>query len=97
MTAINRICVAGGLLLALFSASAMAEPGLNASSQTKVNTAKSKMWSSSENKNPLGDRSVSVGSKAGGTCGVNVGTAKPGEKAPKNIVVTTKDVINICR
>lgn len=97
MIANKSFCLVAGLALAAVVGVAQAEPGLNASSQTKVNTAKSKMWSNSESKNPLGDRSVSVGSKAGGTCGVNVGTVKPGEKAPKNIVVTTKDVINICR
>lgn len=97
MIANKFLCGCGAAVLAMAVGIAHAEPGLNASSQTKVNTAKSKMWTNSENKNPLGDRSVTVGSKAGGTCGVNVGTAKPGEKAPKNIVVTTKDVINICR
>lgn len=97
MTANKFLLGLSGLILALTIGVAQAEPGLNASSQTKVNTAKSKMWTNSENKNPLGDRSVSVGSKAGGSCGVNVGTAKAGEKAPKNIVVTTKEVINICR
>jgi hypothetical protein len=41
---------------------------------------------------------VNIGSKRGGGCNdVNVGTAKAGQKAPKDIVVTTKNVINICK
>ncbi len=81
---------------------ASAEPGLGASSQTKVNKAKAKGWSAQAVKKDGYERQnektlVNIGSKRGGDCNVNVGTAKPGEKAPKEIVVTTKEVINICK
>ena len=99
----NSLIVAGGAVLALcLSASvAMAESGLNAASQTKVNNAKAKAWTRSDDKTKdpaLEKRVVKIGSKRDGTCGnVNIGTVQPGQKAPKEIVVTTKDVINICK
>lgn len=92
--------VALALVFSAFSTMASAEQGLNASSQTKVNNAKAKAWSNSDGnaKDPaLEKRVVNMGSKRDGTCSVNVGTAKAGEKAPKEIVVTTKEVINICK
>lgn len=87
-------------VLILWGAAAIAEPGLNASSQTKVNNAKAKAWTNSDanRKDPaLEKRVVNMGSKRAGDCNVNVGTARPGEKAPREIVVTTKEVINICK
>ncbi len=82
--------------------SAQAEQGLGASSQTKVNKAKAQAWTHQDQKKDGYQRQnektlVNIGSKRGGDCSVNVGTAKPGEKAPKDIVVTTKEVINICK
>jgi len=78
----------------------MAEQGLNADSQTKVNNAKAKAWSSGTIKTDpnLQKSRVNIGSKRNGGCSdVNVGTAQAGQKAPKDIVVTTKEVINICK
>ena len=94
----NKLVI--GLLLGLSSAMVMAESGLNADSQTKVNNAKAKAWSSGTMKtDPNMQKSqVNIGSKRNGGCSdVNVGTAKAGQKAPKDIVVTTKEVINICK
>ena len=93
--------LAGAAILTV-AVSANAEQGLNSSSQTKVNKAKAKGWSSQDVKKDGYQRQnektlVNIGSKKGGDCNVNVGTAKPGEKAPKEIVVTTKEVINICK
>lgn len=87
------VCVA-------FAASLAVAQGLNASSQTKVNNAKAKAWSSNTIKtDPNMQKSqVNIGSKRGGGCSdVNVGTASAGGKAPKEIVVATKEVINICK
>lgn len=91
-----------GAIAMVLPFSAVAEQGLDASSQTKVNKAKAKGWATSDGKKSgydvQSDKTlVNFGSKKAGTCGVNVGTVKPGEKAPKDIVVTTKDVINICK
>lgn len=95
------VLVAGGFLFSS-SSPAFAEQGLGSSSQTKVNKAKAQAWTHQEQKKDgyqiQNEKTlVNMGSKRGGTCSVNVGTAKPGEKAPKEIVVTTKEVINICK
>ena len=103
MTNASRLIVRSGVFFALcLSASfVMAESGLSAASQTKVNNAKAKAWTRSDDKTKdpaLEKRVVKIGSKRDGTCGnVNIGTVQPGMKAPKEIVVTTKDVINICK
>lgn len=94
--------ILAGVAMLMAAPAANAEQGLNASSQTKVNKAKAKGWSSQDVKKDGYERQnektlVHIGSKKGGDCSVNVGTAKPGEKAPKDIVVTTKEVINICK
>lgn len=98
----NKFMVRTGLSLALCLAGsvAWAVQGLEARSQTKVNNAMAKAWQkggSSQNDPALQKQVVNIGSKRGGTCNVNVGTAKAGEKAPKEIVVTTKEVINVCK
>lgn len=84
-----------------FSFAANAEEGLGASSQSRVDKAKAKAWSAGAMKGGYqaqNDKTlVNIGSKKAGTCNVNVGTVKPGEKAPKEIIVTAKEVINICK
>ena len=100
MSANNLYRAVLALVLGLALGTAMAEQGLNAESQTKVNNAKAKAWSTGTIKTDpnLQKSQVNIGSKRGGGCSdVNVGTAKAGQKAPKDIVVTTKEVINICK
>lgn len=97
----------GMLLAALVFAlplSAYAVQGLDASGQTKVNNAMAKRWSEqskADQKTPTDEkRLVNVGSRRNNTCNVNVGTASAdtrGGRAPKDIVVTTKEVINVCK
>ena len=77
---------------------------LGASGNTKVNNAKAQAWARSDTKSGQQDpalqkRVVNLGSKRGGDCSVNVGTAQSGKggKQPKDIVVTTKEVINVCK
>ena len=86
-------------ILCTSSSSVLAVQNLNASSQTKVNNAMAKAWQKGGNPNDpaLQKRVVNIGSKKAGTCDVNVGTVQPGQKAPKDIVVTTKEVINVCK
>lgn len=99
MNANKRFSHAGvGLLLGLAICAASAEP-LDATSTTKINNAKAKAWTDGSIKNKEYQKDVvNLGSKRGGGCSdVNVGTVKAGEKAPKNIVVTTKNVINVCK
>lgn len=99
MNANNCLLRAGlGLLFGLAVSAVSAEP-LDATSNTKINNAKAKAWTDGSIKNKEYQKDVvNLGSKRGGGCSdVNVGTVKPGEKAPKNIVVTTKNVINVCK
>lgn len=91
--------IGAGLFLGLAVTIVAAEP-LDATSTTKINNAKAKAWTDGSIKtNPAMQKDVvNIGSKRGGGCSdVNVGTAKAGEKAPKNIVVATKNVINVCK
>ena len=100
MNANKRFLSVGvGLLLGLTASAVWAEQGVGDASQTKINNAKAKAWTDGSIKNPEHQKTVvNIGSRRGGGCSdVNVGTAKAGEKAPKNIVVTTKEVINICK
>ena len=74
-------------ILCTSSSSVLAVQNLNASSQTKVNNAMAKAWQKGGNPNdPALQKRV-----------VNIGTVQPGQKAPKDIVVTTKEVINVCK
>ena len=100
MNASKRMLLGGlGLALGAMVSTAFAEQGVGASSQTKINNAKAKAWTDGSIKNKEYQKDVvNIGSKRNGGCSdVNVGTAKAGEKAPKEIVVTTKNVINVCK
>jgi hypothetical protein len=97
-----RVCA--GLFLGLAVSAVSAEP-LNASSNTKINNAKAKGWSTGSiaNDPALQKDVVSIQKKRNGGCNdVNVGTVKSGktkagERAPKDVVVATKNVINVCK
>lgn len=99
---ILRVC--GGLFLSLAVSVVFAEP-LNASSNTKINNAKAKGWSTGSiaTDPALQKNVVNIQKKKNGGCNdVNVGTVqagktKAGERAPKNVVVATKNVINVCK
>lgn len=93
-------CGVCALVLAASSASAVSN--LDAHGQSKVSNAMAKKWSQSDgNKDGYQTQQsnsvVNVGSKKGGDCVVNVGTVQKGDKAPKEVVVTTKEVINVCK
>lgn len=90
--------------LAMFVASlcvsqvVMAQPGLDARNQAKVRGALGKELVQDDTKlNSTRNTVTNIGSKKDGTCSVNIGTVAPGQKAPKEIVVTTKEVINVCK
>jgi hypothetical protein len=90
----------------LITSSAFAVP-LDARSTSKINNAKAKRWTGADqgpaiNPAQQDKKIVNFGSKKDNTCNLNIGTApsgkaKPGQRQPKEIVVTTKDVINICK
>jgi len=98
--------VAAWVSLSLFAGTALAVEGLGASGNAKINNAMAKKWTEKDKdpnakdgyNNPVNQkRVVNIGHRKSGDCVVNVGTAQPGEKAPKEIVVTTKEVINVCK
>lgn len=103
MNANNLALRAGaGVLMVVLASTAFAAQGVDASGNSKINNAMAKKWSQSEPskdgyKAQQDKRVVNFGSKKGGDCVVNVGTVQPGQKAPKEIVVTTKEVINVCK
>lgn len=102
MNANKLMSVVLGLCIGTFSASVLAVQGLDASGNSKVNNALAKKWSTSDTaadgyKAQQDKRVVNVGSHRANDCNVNVGTVQPGQKAPKEIVVTTKEVINVCK
>lgn len=90
------------LTVSVVSTSVLAVQGLDASGNSKVNNAMAKKWSKTESSgdgyNAQQDkRVVNIGNRRSNDCNVNVGTVQPGQKAPKEIVVTTKEVINVCK
>ncbi len=104
MNANKGLVVMGfGILLGFGGTSALATQGVDASGNSKINNAMAKKWKDSSGSgdaynNPTDQkRMVNIGNRKSGNCTVNVGTARPGEKAPKEIVVTTKEVINVCK
>lgn len=78
---------------------------LDAHSNTKINNAKASAWAKDDGSRQdpaLQKQVVNIGSRKNNTCNVNVGTvqstkSKAGEKKPKDIVVNTREVINICK
>lgn len=91
-----------GLCIGVASTSVFGVEGLDASGNRKVNNALAKKWSKSDTSGDgytaqQGKRVVNVGNRRSNDCTVNVGTVQPGQKAPKDIVVTTKEVINVCK
>lgn len=82
---------------------ASAVQNLDSHGQTKVNNAMAKKWANSDGKgaNPAQQNTVvNVGSKRAGGCNLNIGTvdAKTAKgQRPKDVVVTTKEVINVCK
>ena len=97
---IVRSCV--GLFLFMVGGSALAVQNLDAHGQSKVDNAMAKKWSMQDGgkdgyKSQQDKSVVNIGSKRGGDCVVNVGSVQKGQKAPKDIIVTTKEVINVCK
>lgn len=92
------------LVAGLLPALAGADTNLDARSQTKVNNAMAKKWASTDPKAPANpaqqNKVVNIGNKRTGGCNLNIGTVDPNTargRQPKDIVVTTKEVINVCK
>lgn len=96
------VCISASV----FACSALAVQGVDASGNSKINNAMAKKWTEKDKdpnakdgyNNPVNQkRVVNFGSRKDNTCNVNIGTAQPGQKAPKNITVGVKEVINVCK
>jgi hypothetical protein len=83
-----------------FSVSAEINKGthLHTSGQMKVNKAMAKGYlQSGAGGMQQNQTQVNFGSKRQGTCNMNVGTQNPGDKNAKEVIVTSKEIINICK
>lgn len=74
---------------------------LNTSGQTKVNRALARGYQKSgdtDGYTKMQQQSqVNIGSKKAGTCNMNIGTTQPGQKNSKEVIVTSKEIINVCK
>lgn len=89
----------------VFTPAAMAEINkgthLNTSGQTKVNRALARGYQKSGDTDGYTrmqqQSQVNIGSKRAGTCNMNIGSTQPGDKNPKEVIVTSKEIINVCK
>lgn len=104
---LKTVCVATvatGLLFA-FSAPVSADINkgthLNTSGQTKVNKALARGYQQSgdtDGYTKIQQQSqVNIGSKRAGTCNMNIGSTQAGQKNSKEVIVTSKEIINVCK
>lgn len=73
---------------------------LNTGGQTKVNKALAKSYQNSDGdgaKRMEAQSQVNIGSRRAGTCTMNVGTQPAGGKNSKEVIITSKEIINICK
>ena len=89
----------------VFSSPALAEINkgthLTTSGQTKVNRALARGYQQSGDTDGYTrmqkQSQVNIGSKKAGTCNMNIGSTQPGNKNPKEVIVTSKEIINVCK
>ena len=74
---------------------------LNTSGQTKVNKALARGYQQSGDTDGYTrmqqQSQVNIGSKKPGTCNMNIGSTQPGQKNSKEVIVTSKEIINVCK
>lgn len=74
---------------------------LNTSGQTKVNKALARGYQQSGDTDGYSrmqqQSQVNIGSKKAGTCNMNIGSTQPGQKNSKEVIVTSKEIINVCK
>ncbi|MFZ2854751.1 MAG: hypothetical protein WAZ34_11670 [Rhodocyclaceae bacterium] len=93
------------VLSILLATPAMAEINkgthLNTSGQTKVNRALARGYQQSGDTDGYTRQQqqsqVNIGSKKAGTCNMNIGSTQPGQKNAKEVIVTSKEIINVCK
>ena len=74
---------------------------LGTSGQTKVNRALARGYQKSGDTDGYTRQQqksqVNIGSKKAGTCNMNIGSTQPGQKGSKEVIVTSKEIINVCK
>ena len=74
---------------------------LQTSGQSKVNKALARGYMQSGTTDGYSrmqqQSQVNIGSKKAGTCTMNVGSTQPGDKKSKEVIVTSKEIINVCK
>lgn len=99
VSSVLQVAIAGCLLLPLY-ANAELNKGthLQTGGQSKVNKAMARGYlQSGATGMQQNQTQVNIGSKRAGTCNMNVGTQNPGDKNAKEVIVTSKEIINICK
>lgn len=97
----NANKIFSAILLTIYCLTSLSQ-GLDSNATSKVNNAMAKRWTAdanatqqskngyeTQNKNKV----LNVGS--GKNCNLNIGTKQPGQKG--DVIVTTKEVINVCK
>jgi hypothetical protein len=98
LSALKLAVVACALLPAWANAEINKGTHLQTGGQSKVNSALAKGYLQSGAATMQQKQTqVNIGSKRGGTCNMNVGTQNPGDKNAKEVIVTSKEIINICK
>ena len=99
----KMVACVGAVLFAISGVS-MAELNkgghLNATGQSKVNKALAKGYLQSDGdgaKRMESQTQVNIGSKRAGNCTMNVGTQEAGKGSKKEVIITAKEIINICK
>ncbi|MBI5163848.1 MAG: hypothetical protein HY985_08090 [Magnetospirillum sp.] len=100
----GAIAIAAAIALPAWAGDINRGSHLDNHGQSKVDNVKAKRWTMDGGQKKksgyeqMNDQTVvNFGSKKAGTCNMNVGTTQPGQQAPKEVVVTAKDIINICK
>jgi len=71
---------------------------LNSRGQSKVNKAIAKGYQQAGAEAMQKDRTqVNIGSRRAGDCVMNVGATPASQKPAKEVIVTAKEIINVCR
>lgn len=102
MAILNGMARFGIFVAALLPLAATAEINkgthLQPRGQAKVNKAMAKGYMQSGADGMQQNQSqVNIGSRRAGTCNMNVGTQNPGDKNSKEVIVTSKEIINVCK
>lgn len=103
MTTLSRLLASAMVVLMAavpVGASAEINKGthLQTGGQSKVNKAMARGYMQSGASGMQQNQTqVNIGSRRAGTCNMNVGATNPGDKNAKEVIVTSKEIINVCK